>query len=111
MFIYKRCQCQRWKKKKKFFDEQKLLSLEKMLKTVGVLSRVKTLFYLFESPHCVCDLMTHTDLSQSLLSHHLADLQDLGLVDKKKDGRFVEFFLTDKGKSFVNLLKKYLVNS
>ncbi len=52
--------------------------------------------------------MTHTGLSQSLLSHHLVDLLDLGLFDKKKDGWFVEFFLTEKGKIFVNLLKKYL---
>ncbi len=108
MFIYKKCQCQRWGKKMDFFNEEKMLSLEKMLKTVGVLSRIKTLFFLSKSSHCVCDLMTHTGFSQSLLSHHLADLQDLGLVDKKKDGRFTEFFLTEKGKIFVNLLKKYL---
>lgn len=108
MFIFKRCRCQRWGKKKDFFDEEKLLSLEKILKTVGVLSRIKILFYLSKSSHCVCDLMSDTGLSQSLLSHHLADLLTLGLVDKKKIGRFTEFFLTGKGKVFVNLLKKYL---
>lgn len=54
--------------------------------------------------HCVCELMEHVDLSQSLISHHLKDLKDAGVVVDEKRGLRVYYSLTDKGKHITNLL-------
>jgi DNA-binding transcriptional ArsR family regulator len=45
-----------------------------------------------------------TNLSQSLVSHHLRDLKDGGLVASEKDGRWVHYSLTHKGKRVMSAL-------
>jgi DNA-binding transcriptional ArsR family regulator len=42
------------------------------------------------------------DVSQSLLSHHLADLRGAGLVESEKRGLKVYYKLTEKGSSITN---------
>jgi ArsR family transcriptional regulator len=59
-----------------------------------------------QSPHCVCDIESHTKLSQTLISHHLADLLKAGLIERKKDGKFIEYSLNPKGKKVVTNLAK-----
>ena len=54
--------------------------------------------------HCVCELEKHVDQSQSLLSHHLKDLKDAGLVLDEKIGLKAHYSLTDKGKKIVTTL-------
>jgi ArsR family transcriptional regulator len=39
-----------------------------------------------ENPLCVCDLVTHFDLSQSTISHHLKSLRDAGLLAVSRAG-------------------------
>jgi ArsR family transcriptional regulator len=64
------------------------------------------LFLLEERGHCVCDIETHTKLSQSLTSHHLADLTSAGLIASYKEGKFVHYKLTNKGVELVKNLKQ-----
>lgn len=45
-------------------------------------------------------------MSQSLISHHLKDLKDAGVVTDNKQGLRVYYSLTDKGKQITNLLFK-----
>jgi DNA-binding transcriptional ArsR family regulator len=49
-------------------------------------------------------MMKHVNLSQSLISHHLKDLKEAGIVDDEKRGLRVYYSLTDKGKHITNLL-------
>jgi len=49
-------------------------------------------------------MMKHVNLSQSLISHHLKDLKEAGIVDDEKRGLRVYYALTDKGKQITNLL-------
>jgi DNA-binding transcriptional ArsR family regulator len=58
-----------------------------------------------DSPHCVCDIEAHTGYSQSLVSHHLADLMKACLVGSKKDGKYVEYFLTDNGRELLKAVE------
>ena len=76
------------------------------LKIVSVPSKAKILMILMKAPHCVCDLMTHTKLSQTLISHHLSDLAEAGLVRSDKNGAFVDYFLTAKGRKLMDAIQK-----
>jgi len=35
---------------------------------------------------CICDFTAGLELSQPTISHHMAKLKEVGLVDSKKDG-------------------------
>ena len=64
----------------------KVGTLSSLLKLVAEPSRLKILCILRQGEHCVCEFEDHVGLSQSLLSHHLADLRDAGLIVGKKKG-------------------------
>lgn len=73
----------------------------RQLRIASVPSKARILFVLASAPHCVCDLMAHTKLSQTLVSHHLSDLAKAGLVASEKSGAFVDYSLTGKGRKLV----------
>lgn len=75
-----------------------------ILQSVGQDSRLKILSYLSQGDHCVCELSGHTHMSQTLISHHLKHLRDVGLVSGKKRGLRVYYSLTDHGKSIFTTL-------
>ena len=50
--------------------------------------------------------MEATNLSQSLISHHLKDLKDYGLVSDRKQGKWSYYSLTSKGQKITNLIFK-----
>lgn len=75
-----------------------------MLKLVGDESRLKILCLLKEGEMCVCKIVEGLALSQSLISHHLKDLKDAGLVEDEKKGQWVHYSLTKKGKQVTRLI-------
>ena len=75
-----------------------------LLKLVSEESRLKLLCILRRGKHCVCEIMEHVDLSQSLISHHLKDLKDAGIVIDEKKGLYVYYSLTKKGEKIINSL-------
>lgn len=81
-------------------------TLTSLLKLVGEESRLKILCILNQGKHCVCEIMEHVPLSQSLISHHLKDLKDANIVIDEKKGLKVFYSLTEKGKHITNLLFK-----
>lgn len=76
--------------------------LSSLLKLVGEESRLKLLCLLRQGEHCVCEMLEHFDMSQSLISHHLSDLKEAGLVIDRKEGRQVFYSLTTEGKKVTN---------
>ncbi len=77
-------------------------SLSRILKIVSEESRLKLLCILKSGTHCVCELIEHLGLSQSLISHHLKDLKEAGIVEDKKEGLRVYYSLTKKGKKITS---------
>ena len=104
MNSYKRCVCGGNHKAENIPDMSPVTA--RQLKIVSVPSKMAMLFILSKAPHCVCDLMTHTKLSQTLISHHLSDLADADLVMGEKNGAFVDYSLTDKGRRLVDVIQK-----
>ena len=84
----------------------------KLLKLLSEPNRLRILCVLGNGEeHCVCEFESHLpDISQSLLSHHLADLKDAGLVVSEKKGQRVYYTITDDGatitKQIFNLKKE-----
>ncbi|OGD83571.1 hypothetical protein A2165_03975 [Candidatus Curtissbacteria bacterium RBG_13_40_7] len=81
-----------------------MTSLSSLLKLVGETSRLKILCILRRGQHCVCEIEDHVDQSQSLISHHLKDLKEAGLVTDEKKGLWSHYSLSDKGQKIINLL-------
>jgi ArsR family transcriptional regulator len=87
---------------KKVFKQ--VVSLSFLLRLVSEETRLKLLCILRQREHCVCEMMKHVNPSQSLISHHLKDLKDAGIVNDEKRGLRVYYSLTHKGKQITNLL-------
>lgn len=81
---------------------KQISDLSSLLKLVGEESRLKLLCLLRQGKHCVCEMLEHFDMSQSLVSHHLSDLKDDGLIQNRREGRQIFYSLTTKGKKITN---------
>jgi ArsR family transcriptional regulator len=46
-----------------------------------------------ETPICICDFTAGLALSQPTISHHMAKLKDIGLVDSEKRGIWIDYRL------------------
>lgn len=92
----------------KSINLKKIAYFSSLLKIVGEESRLKILSLLKKKSHCVCDMMNHLQLSQSLISHHLKDLKETGIVSSKKKGLRVYYSLTKKGKQITSLIFKII---
>lgn len=73
--------------------------LAELLKVVAEPTRLQILTVLYaRGSHCVSECRCHVpDVSQSLLSHHIADLRKAGLIEAHKQGLKVYYSLTSRG--------------
>ncbi len=67
--------------------EDQLIALSDLLRLMGDPSRLKIIIACMKKPICVTDICDNTDLSQSLVSHHLRLLRATSLLKAKRDGR------------------------
>jgi DNA-binding transcriptional ArsR family regulator len=87
-------------------ESKQLTHLTSLLKLVSEENRLKLLCILRTEEHCVCELMEHVNLSQSLISHHLKDLKNESIVTDEKRGLRVYYSLTNNGRKITELLFK-----
>lgn len=74
----------------------KLLSeLADLFKIFGDSTRMKILFSLFESELCVCAIAELLSMAQPAISHQLKVLKTNKLVDCRREGKTVYYFLAD----------------
>lgn len=59
-------------------------------------NRVRTLLALRQGEVCVCQITALFGLAPSTMSKHLSVLSQAGLVDSRKDGRWIYYRLPDK---------------
>ncbi|MHC4768552.1 MAG: ArsR/SmtB family transcription factor, partial [Planctomycetota bacterium] len=60
-------------------------------RALGDETRLRILHLLMGSEVCVCDLAGQLDITQPLLSFHLKTLRDAGLVQTRRDGRWMHY--------------------
>ena len=59
-------------------------------------NRIRTLLALRQGELCVCQITELFGLAPSTVSKHLSILAQAGLVDSRKDGRWIYYALPDK---------------
>ncbi|PID74698.1 MAG: transcriptional regulator [Desulfobacterales bacterium] len=67
----------------------------KVMKALSDANRVKIIKVLQLKSMCVCELQEILKLAQSTVSKHLKILEEAGLVDCRKEGLWVNYFLSD----------------
>ena len=76
------------------------ISREKVAQLFHALSdemRLEVLECLKEGEQCVCELMDTMKAAQSRLSFHLKVLKDAGLIQDRRDGRWMYYSLNREG--------------
>jgi len=68
----------------------------RFFKAFGDETRQRMLGLLVEREMCVCEIMTALDMTQPTTSHHLKILEDAGVVQGVKDGKWVFYGVKDK---------------
>jgi len=75
-----------------------------LLKIIAEENRLKILCILKAGERCVCDIWQDLDIPQNLASHHLKVLKDAGLIDSRKEGLKMIYWIKKKEMSKFNLL-------
>ncbi len=70
-------------------DSGMLRKKSRLLKALANETRLKVLMLLSVREMCVCELTIALGLTQPTASHHLNILQNAGLVEDRKDGKWV----------------------
>ena len=87
-------------------DYQELADL---LKVVAEPNRLKILEMLSCGEMCACDILDHFDFTQPTLSHHMKVLENNGLVNVTKKGKWHHYSLNpEKAALIINGLTKIL---
>ena len=71
----------------------------KVMKALSDPNRVKLLKMLQKRQMCVCEIQAALGIAQPTVSKHLKSLENAGLVGRKKEGLWVNYSLTDGGRS------------
>ena len=72
-----------------------LARLVQVHKAIGHPVRLRLLAMLRGGPLCVCQMTVVVRLAASTVSEHLAELRKAGLVTERKEGRWVEYRLSN----------------
>lgn len=83
---------------------QKLISLSTFLNALGNKERLTILTALKNKERCVCELEAILDKSQPSISHHLRELEKVGLIRGWKKGKYTYYTLLEKE------FQRYLTN-
>lgn len=71
--------------------------ISRIFKALGDVSRLKILEQLNDGERCGCQLLTALDIGQSTLSHHMKILEEAGLLNCKKVGKWCRYTLNQEG--------------
>jgi ArsR family transcriptional regulator len=71
----------------------------KVMKALSDPNRVMLVKMLQKRTMCVCEAQAALGIAQPTISKHLKILEGAGLVDRKKEGLWVNYSLTDGGRS------------
>ena len=72
-----------------------LARLVQIHKAIGHPIRLRLLAMLRGGPLCVCQMTVVVKLAASTVSEHLSELRNAGLIAERKEGRWVEYRLSD----------------
>ncbi|MDC7241793.1 MAG: metalloregulator ArsR/SmtB family transcription factor [Spirochaetales bacterium] len=68
-------------------------ALVNKMKALGEANRFRICIMLLEGPLCVCQLLSVLDIAGGTLSNHLKILKNAQLIDQRKDGKWIEYYI------------------
>lgn len=81
----------------------------KMIKALADENRLAILKCLHSSEKCACVLLKELNITQSTLSHHMKILCDSGLVEYRKEGKWMHYSISLEGcQAMQEMLMKYI---
>lgn len=84
------------KKKCNLPDENEMADLAELFKVFGDSTRVRILFTLFDDEQSVTDIAEALNMTTSAVSHQLRILKTNKLIDSRRDGKQIFYFLADE---------------
>jgi ArsR family transcriptional regulator len=75
-----------------------------LLKCIVDDNRRNILKFLGKQEKCVCEIINHLHLEQSLISHHLQILKECGLLQSRQEGKNILYKITNQ--KINNVLKQ-----
>ena len=81
--------------KEELLDEDILIDVSDFFKVLGDSTRSIIMHVLDKREMCVCDLAVLLNMTKSAISHQLKVLRDAKLVNFRKEGKMVYYFLAD----------------
>lgn len=80
-----------------------------IFKALGDENRLRILQLLQNGETCACKLLEALNITQPTLSHHMKILCDAGIVDYRKEGKWMHYRISAEGrKSLYKLIDYYL---
>jgi ArsR family transcriptional regulator len=66
-----------------------------LLAALGSEYRMRMVELLATGERCVCEITPHFPTSFSVVSHHLSELEQAGIITSRRDGRWMRYRLVD----------------
>ncbi len=66
-----------------------------IFKSLSDENRVGIVLFLRGGERCVCEIVPHVGTSQSNVSQHLKVLREAGIIDYRRDGKRMMYFITN----------------
>jgi len=70
--------------------------------------RLRIVVLLTKGELCVCDLTEVLNLPQSTISRHMSRLKTAGIIENRREGRWIHYQLNDSDNKLINSLKQIL---
>jgi DNA-binding transcriptional ArsR family regulator len=89
-----------------------LRNLQMVFQTLADYNRLGIIKFICEKECSVGEIVKETKLSQPLVSHHLRVLKENGILETKRNGPFIYYFIRDKKiLSAINMFLEIFNNS
>lgn len=85
-----------------------MLEILNITKALSDENRVRALMMLVDGELCVCQIIEMLGLAPSTVSKHMSILRQAGLVETRKDGRWIYYRLADRGAPIVREILDWL---
>ena len=93
------------------YERQRMKKIANIFKALSDDTRLRVIKLLHERELCVCELMQVLDMSQPRISRHMSVLKNAGLVEDRREGKWVHYSLRKEtqGKEIKILLDAMVV--
>ncbi len=83
-------------------DERTFRKMEAVFSALGDTTRLKMLKVIGDEELCSCEVMASLELTQPTTSHHLGILERAGLLNSRREGKWVFYRSTKSGKNLIS---------